>query len=72
MLQTLVIIAFLLLILFNLGAGLYYMITDKGQTSRTVRSLSWRIGLSLALIVLIGLGIATGVIQPHSNPALGG
>lgn len=72
MLKTLLIVAFLILILYNLGAGLYYMITDKGQSDRTVRSLTWRVGLSILLIVLIGLGIATGFIQPHGNPALGG
>ena len=40
MLKTLLIVAFLILILYNLGAGLYYMITDKGQSNRTVRSLT--------------------------------
>ncbi|KAA2283983.1 twin transmembrane helix small protein [Arenimonas fontis] len=64
-LKTLVVIAFLILILWNLGAGLYYMIVDKGRTKRTVRSLTWRIGLSVALILLVILGIATGLVQPH-------
>lgn len=62
----LIIIAFIVLILYNLGAGLYYMMVDKGTTDRTVRSLTWRIGLSVALIVLVMLGIWTGVIQPHT------
>ncbi len=61
----LIIIAFIVVILYNLGAGLYYMMVDKGTTDRTVRSLTWRIGLSVALIVLVILGIWTGVIQPH-------
>jgi hypothetical protein len=30
-----------------------------------VKSLSWRIGLSVGLIVLVMLGIYTGVIKPH-------
>jgi len=63
--QTLIIVAFLILILWNLGAGLYYMMVDKGQTNRTVKSLTWRIGLSVALILLVVLGIFTGVIKPH-------
>ena len=62
---TLIIIAFLLVILYNLGAGLYYMMTDKGQTDRTVKALTWRIGLSVFLILLIIVGIWTGAIQPH-------
>ena len=63
--QKLIIIVFLVLILYNLGAGLYYMMVDKGENNRMVRSLTWRIGLSVALIVLVILGIWTGVIKPH-------
>jgi hypothetical protein len=64
-LQKLVIIAFLVVILWNLGAALYYMMVDKGSTNRTVKSLSWRIGLSVGLILLVGLGLYTGVIKGH-------
>jgi len=62
---TLIVVAFLVVIVYNLGAGLYYMMTDKGQTDRTVKALTRRIGLSVLLILLIIAGIATGVIQPH-------
>ena len=62
---TLLIVAFLVVIVYNLGAGLYYMMVDKGQTNRTVKALTWRIGLSVTLILLIILGIYTGVIKPH-------
>jgi len=64
-LKTLLIIAFLTMILWNLGAGLYYMLVDKGQSKRTVNALTRRIALSVALILLVALGIYTGVIQPH-------
>ncbi len=60
-----IIIVFLVAIVWNLGAGLYYMMTDKGGSDRTVKALTRRIGLSVLLIVLILIGIATGVIQPH-------
>ncbi|MBS0455708.1 MAG: twin transmembrane helix small protein [Proteobacteria bacterium] len=63
--QKVVIIAFLVVIVYNLGSGLYFMMVDKGESNRMVRSLTWRIGLSIALIALIGLGIATGWIEPH-------
>ena len=65
MLQKLIIVAFLIVILYNLGAGLYYMLTDKGQTDRTVNALTRRIAVSVVLILLIILGIWTGVIRPH-------
>ena len=62
MLQKLIIVAFLVVILYNLGAGLYYMLTDKGSTKRTVNALTRRIAISVVLILLIILGIWTGVI----------
>jgi len=64
-LKTLLIIAFLLVILWNLGAGLYYLLVDKGQSKRTVNALTRRIAFSVALILLVALGIWTGVIKPH-------
>ena len=63
--EKLLIIAFIILIIWNLGAGLYYMMVDKGKTNRTVNALSWRIGLSVLLIALLFLGSITGVIKPH-------
>lgn len=65
MLQKLIVIAFLVVILYNLGAGLYYMLSDRGKTDRTVKALTRRIALSVALILLIVLGIWAGVITPH-------
>jgi succinate dehydrogenase/fumarate reductase cytochrome b subunit len=62
---TIVILILLAAILYNLGAGLYFMMTDRGSTNRTVRSLTWRIGLSVLLILLVIVGILTGVIKPH-------
>jgi len=63
--KTLLIVALLALILWNLGAGLYYMVVDKGTTNRTVNALTKRIALSLLLIGLVIVGIASGVVQPH-------
>ncbi len=64
-LKTLLIVAFMILIVWNLGAGLYYMLVDKGQTKRTVNALTRRIGLSVALILGVMLAIWMGWIQPH-------
>ncbi len=65
MLVKILIVVILLFVLYNLGAGLFYMMTDKGRTNRTVRALTWRIGLSVLLILVVIAGILTGVIQPH-------
>jgi succinate dehydrogenase/fumarate reductase cytochrome b subunit len=63
--KLLFVAAFLGVILYNLGAGLYYMLVDKGTSKRTVNALTLRIGFSIALIALVIVGIATGVVQPH-------
>jgi succinate dehydrogenase/fumarate reductase cytochrome b subunit len=64
-LKTLLIVAFLGVILWNLGAGLYYMLVDKGATKRTVNALTKRIALSVVLILLVALSIYMGWITPH-------
>ena len=64
-LKTLLIVGVLILILWNLGAGLYYMLVDKGTTKRTVKSLTKRIALSVALILFVVLAIYMGWIEPH-------
>nr|WP_225540757.1 twin transmembrane helix small protein [Xanthomonas sp. XNM01] len=63
--KTLLVVAFLIVILWNLGTALYYMLVDRGQSKRTVNALTRRIALSVGLILLVILGIWTGVIQPH-------
>jgi len=56
----------LIVILISLGQGLFYLINDKGGTSkRTVKSLSLRIGLSLFLFAFMILAGFMGWIQPH-------
>ncbi|BCT92404.1 membrane protein [Lysobacter helvus] len=64
-LKTLLIVGFLILILWNLGAGLYYMLVDKGTTNRTVNALTKRIALSVVLILIVALSIKMGWIVPH-------
>ena len=65
LLVKLFIVAALLGILVSLGLALKHLIKDRGESTGTVRALTWRIGLSIALFLLLILGIATGVIVPH-------
>ena len=55
----------LLVVLFNLGQALFFMMTDKGSSKRTVWALTRRIGLSLLLIAMVALGIFMGWLHPH-------
>ncbi|RNF82907.1 twin transmembrane helix small protein [Montanilutibacter psychrotolerans] len=63
--KTLLIVGFLILILWNLGAGLYYMLVDKGSSKRTVNALTRRIALSVALIVMVVIAAKMGWIEFH-------
>ena len=55
----------LLVVLFNLGQALYFMMTDKGDSRRTVWALTRRIGLSVLLILMVVFGIWIGWLHPH-------
>lgn len=58
------IILFLGFIVYNLAAGGYYMLSDKGKSDRVVKALTWRIGLSILLIGLVAAGVYSGFIEP--------
>ncbi|MDH3527712.1 MAG: twin transmembrane helix small protein [Gammaproteobacteria bacterium] len=65
MLTKIIVVLFLFMIIGSLGSGLYYLVKDKGSSDRTVRALTVRISLSVLLFILLMLGYATGVLQPH-------
>lgn len=50
--RIIVAIAFVL-ILGSLASALFFMMRDKGRSNRTVHSLMVRVGLSVALFLLI-------------------
>jgi hypothetical protein len=52
-------------IVLSLGSGLYFLLF-KQPNDQTVKALTWRIGLSLALFILMMIGFATGLLHPHS------
>lgn len=62
--KVLVIIA-LLAIVASLASGLVFLLKDQSQSKRTVRALTVRISLSVALFVMLLIGMATGVITPN-------
>ena len=65
MLFKIAIVALLLIIVGSLASGLVFMLRDRGRSERTVRALTWRIGLSLVAFLLLMIGAATGLITPH-------
>ena len=65
MFGKIVIVAAFVVIVYNLGAGLYYMMVDKSGSDRVVKALTRRIALSVGLIALVALCIWMGWIEPH-------
>ena len=61
----LVILVVFIGIIVSLGSGLYYLVNDKGDSRRTLRALTWRIGLSVGLFAFLMILIAFGIIEPH-------
>ncbi len=53
----------LLMIVGSLGSALYYMMKDKGGSSRMVQSLILRIGLSIILFLGILIAHYFGFIE---------
>jgi len=62
--MKIVIVAFLVVIVASLASALYYLIRDreKGGSDRTVKALTVRITLSIALFVILMLSYYFGLI----------
>jgi len=65
MIIKVIVVLLLVLILLSLGAGMFSLIKDRGETDRTVKFLSWRIGLSITLFIVLVIAFLSGWIQPH-------
>jgi glycerol uptake facilitator-like aquaporin len=60
------IVAMLAAILFALGSAAFAMLGPRRGHDRMARALTWRIGLSVALFLLLLAGFAGGVLKPHA------
>jgi len=65
-LPKVVIVLVLVAILVALFSGLYFMLKDGSDRRRTVRALSWRVGLQVGLIGFLVVAYFMGWIQPHN------
>ena len=65
MIFKIIIVVLLLIVLVSLGSALYHLVNNKGNSDKLVKSLTWRIGLSIGIFILLLIGQATGLIQSH-------
>jgi hypothetical protein len=66
-LARLLIFAVLIAIVGTLGSALFQL-ARGGDSQKLLRSLTWRIALSVALFVLLLVAGRLGFIHPHSGP----
>ncbi len=57
-----VVIAVLLMIMASLGSAIFFMMRDRGNSTRMVKALALRVGLSVALFVALMAAYYFGLI----------
>ena len=60
--MRLVVVTFLVFILASLFSALYFLIKDKGGSTRTAKALTTRVVLSVTLFALLLLAFKMGLI----------
>jgi hypothetical protein len=58
-----IVFIFIVLILASLGSALYFMVKDKGTSTRTARALTWRVVFSIGLFTLLMLAYHFGFVS---------
>lgn len=65
LIKTLVIVAFIAIIA-SLGSALFHLVKHKEEahSQKTLKALTFRIGLSVLLFIFVVIALATGLVQP--------
>lgn len=66
MLVKLLFAALIVVILGTLASGLFFLVNDSSDSHRTVKALTWRIGLSIAAFILLLIAGWAGLIEPNA------
>ena len=60
-----IMVAVLLFIIYSLGVAFVAFIKKDADSDKMLKALTFRIGLSIALIVTMMIGAQFGLISPH-------
>ncbi len=55
-------------IVASLGKAMFHMSSGPDASAKTVQALTFRIGLSIALFILLLVGWYAGALSPHGGP----
>lgn len=65
MITKVFIIFIMIIIAGSLLSGLFFLVKDSGNSKRTVKALTIRIGISLTLFIFLFIVFQFGWIKPH-------
>ena len=60
--MKIVVIVFVVLIIASLGSALFFLVTGQSGSTRVVKALALRVGLSVTLFLLLMAGYYFGLI----------
>jgi Protein of unknown function (DUF2909) len=63
-----VVLVLLGLIVTSLGKALFHMSSSPEDSAKMVQALTFRIGLSVALFIVLFIAWYAGILTPHSGP----
>lgn len=67
MIFKIIIVAMLFVVIASLASAMFHLVKGEGKSSdKVLKSLTWRIGLSVFIFILLLLGQYLGLISPHS------
>ena len=66
MVTKIIVIITMVIILGTLASSLFFLVRDKGKSTRSVKALTWRIILSLSLFLFLLLAFKLNLLVPHS------
>lgn len=59
------IISIFLFIIFSLGVALFAFVKKDRDSDKMIKALTFRIAMSIGLLVLLMIGASFGLIAPH-------
>lgn len=63
--MKIIIILLFLAALGSLASAMVFLVKDKGETNRTAKALTYRIGISVFIFLLLMFAYFAGYIEPH-------
>ena len=67
LLFKLIIVLLLIFVVISLFTALYRLNKDEGDSTRVVKALAVRVGLSVFIFILILIGAKLGLIEPNTH-----